>query len=116
MKVPDHAISVSERCADVRPRPHLLVRCPSLLLSQREGSLVARRTFFSFHYEVDVWRASVARNSAQLKPSIEVDFIDASLWEKSKLSGDAALQKLIDDALIGTSVTAVLIGSRTPTR
>jgi len=77
---------------------------------------VARRTFFSFHYEVDVWRASVVRNSAQLKPSIDVDFIDASLWEKSKLNGDAALQRLIDNALVGTSVTAVLIGSHTSTR
>ena len=31
---------------------------------------MARRTFFSFHYERDVWRASIVRNSAKLKQLI----------------------------------------------
>ncbi|MFD9464857.1 TIR domain-containing protein [Streptomyces sp. NPDC060027] len=74
---------------------------------------MARRTFFSFHYERDVWRASVVRKSAALKTDIAPEFIDASLWEESKLKGDDALRKLIKDALYGTTVTAVLIGSET---
>src|SRR6266487_932677 len=77
---------------------------------------MARRTFFRFHYEIDVWRASVVRNSAKPKASIDTDFIDASLWKESKLKGNAALQRLIDNALVGTSVTAVLIGSHTSKR
>ncbi|MFG2904943.1 TIR domain-containing protein [Kitasatospora sp. NPDC048286] len=77
---------------------------------------MARRTFFSFHYERDVWRSSIVRNSARLKPSIEAEFIDASLWEDAKLVGDAALRRLMDDGLMRTSVTAVLIGAETASR
>lgn len=77
---------------------------------------MAHRTFFSFHYEKDVWRSSIVRNSAKLKSSITPEFIDASLWEEAKGKGRAAIQKLIDDALVGTTVTAVLIGSDTASR
>jgi hypothetical protein len=77
---------------------------------------MAHRTFFSFHYERDVWRATNVRNSAKLKTGISPEWIEASLWETAKATGDAAVQKLIDDALIGTSVTAVLIGAQTSSR
>jgi hypothetical protein len=77
---------------------------------------VARRTFFSFHYERDVWRASVVRKSSKFKPNIEPEWIDSSIWEEAKRKGDAVVKKLIDDALIGTSVTAVLIGTETAKR
>lgn len=77
---------------------------------------MARRTFFSFHYEKDVQRASVVRNSSKLKSEITPEWIDASIWEEAKAKNDAAVQKLIDDALYGTSVTAVLIGSETSRR
>jgi MTH538 TIR-like domain (DUF1863) len=76
---------------------------------------MAHRAFFSFHYDKDVTRASVVRNSDALK-SQSATFIDASLWEAAKKKGDAALQKLIDEALVGTTVTAVLIGSDTASR
>lgn len=78
---------------------------------------MARRVFFSFHYERDVWRASVVRNSWVTKPDREVaGFFDAGMWEEAKKKGDAAIKKLIDDALVGTTVTAVLIGAETSTR
>lgn len=77
---------------------------------------MARRTFFSFHYERDVWRASIVRNSSKLKPGITPEWIEASIWEKAKTSGDAAVKRLINDALVNTSVTAVLIGSQTASR
>lgn len=77
---------------------------------------MARRTFFSFHYERDVWRASVVRNSAKLKPDITAEFIDASLWEEAKKKGDEAIMRLIGSALDGTTVTCVLIGAQTATR
>lgn len=77
---------------------------------------MAHRTFFSFHYEQDVQRASVVRNSSKLKSSITPEWIEASIWESAKASNDAAVQKLIDEALVGTSVTAVLIGSQTASR
>lgn len=77
---------------------------------------MAHRTFFSFHYERDVQRASVVRNSAQFRPSITPEWIEASIWESAKTTGQAAVEKLIDDALSGTSVTAVLIGAQTASR
>ncbi len=77
---------------------------------------MARRTFFSFHYERDVWRASVVRNSDVTKSDVDSEWIDASLWEEAKRKGDGAVKKLIDGALLGTSVTAVLIGSETASR
>jgi hypothetical protein len=78
---------------------------------------MARRVFFSFHYERDVWRASVVRNSWVTKSDREAaGFFDAGMWEEAKKKGDAAIKKLIDDALVGTTVTAVLIGTETSTR
>jgi MTH538 TIR-like domain (DUF1863) len=77
---------------------------------------MAHRTFFSFHYEKDVWRAGVVRNSSRLKSNIDPEWIDASLWEEAKGKGDDAIRKLINDALNGTTVTAVLIGSDTASR
>lgn len=77
---------------------------------------MAHRTFFSFHYEQDVWRASIVRNSATTKPNIDAEFIDASLWEEAKRKGDDAIRRLINSGLFNTTVTAVLIGSQTSYR
>ena len=77
---------------------------------------MAHRTFFSFHYEKDVWRASVVRKSSMTKTNITPEFIDASLWEEAKKKGDDAIKKLINDALLATTVTCVLIGSDTASR
>lgn len=78
---------------------------------------MAHRTFFSFHYERDVWRASNVRMSSQFSQLAAADeeWIEASLWESVKAS-DAELRKLIDGALTRTSVTAVLIGAETASR
>lgn len=73
---------------------------------------MAHRTFFSFYYEEDVQRASIVRNSGALKEG-DIEFIDGSLWEEAKRQSDAAIQRLIDDALSRTTVTAVLIGTNT---
>lgn len=77
---------------------------------------MAHRTFFSFHYERDVTRASVVRNSSMTKTSIDPDWIEAGIWEEAKTKGDAAVKKLITTALENTSVTAVLIGTKTSER
>jgi len=78
---------------------------------------MARRVFFSFHYERDVWRASIVRKAWVTKPDREsAGYFDASLWEEAKRKGDAAIKALIDGALANTSVTAVLIGAETASR
>jgi len=74
---------------------------------------MARRVFFSFHYERDIWRASVVRNSAVTQDLEDAGFWDESLWEEAKKKGDEAIRRMINDALKGTSVTVVLIGKET---
>jgi hypothetical protein len=74
---------------------------------------MARRVFFSFHYEVDIWRATVVRNSWVGRDREDAGFWDGSLWEESKKKGDAAIQRMIDEGMRNTSVTAVLIGAET---
>jgi hypothetical protein len=77
---------------------------------------MARRTFFSFHYERDVWRAGQIRNSWVTKDREAAGFWDAAKWEEVKKKGEDAIHKWIDDQLNGTSVTVVLIGAETSTR
>lgn len=78
---------------------------------------MARRVFFSFHYERDIWRASQVRNSWVTKPEREyAGFWDAVSWEEVKKKGEEAIKRWIDRQLDGTSVTAVLIGADTSSR
>lgn len=77
---------------------------------------MARKVFFSFHYERDIWRTNVVRNSGIVEGTAAAGFHDASLWEEAKKKGDADVKKLIDKGLLGTSVTVVLIGAQTSSR
>ena len=70
---------------------------------------MARRVFFSFHYERDVWRANVVRNSWVTKGNyIEAGFIDAADFEEIKKQGDEAIKRWINSQLDGISVTVVI--------
>jgi hypothetical protein len=77
---------------------------------------MARRAFFSFHYENDVWRAGVVRNSHIVEGTAAAGFHDASLWEEAKKKGQDALKRMINAALDNTTVTVVLIGAETASR
>jgi hypothetical protein len=77
---------------------------------------MARRVFFSFHYQRDIWRANIVRNSNTIDGAAAAGWHDASLWEEAKRKGDAAIKKLIDEALKNTSATVVCIGAQTSTR
>lgn len=77
---------------------------------------MARRVFFSFHYQRDIWRVNQIRNMPSIIGSAGAGFQDASLWEEAKKKGDAAIKKLIDDGLQNTSVTVVCIGAKTAGR
>ncbi len=78
---------------------------------------MARRVFFSFHYENDVWRVNVVRNSWVTQHGNEAaGFIDAAAFEEVKKKGDTNIKNWIDSQLSGTSVTVVLIGSQTNQR
>ena len=73
---------------------------------------MARRVFFSFKYE-DVSRAMVVRNSWVTQGKQAAGFIDAADFEDLERQGDSAIKRWIDGQLDGTSVTAVLVGSKT---
>lgn len=75
-----------------------------------------RSVFFSFHYQRDIWRVNQIRNMDQIVGCSAAGFRDASLWEEAKKKGDAAIKKMIDDGLNGTSVTVVFIGNQTANR
>jgi hypothetical protein len=77
---------------------------------------MARHVFFSFHYQRDVWRINQIRNLGEVVGNAAAGFHDKSLWEEARIKGDAAVKKMIDDALHGTSVTVVFIGSQTAGR
>ncbi|MGY2987204.1 TIR domain-containing protein [Bradyrhizobium sp. USDA 4508] len=75
-----------------------------------------RHVFFSFHYQRDIWRVNQIRNLGEVIGSAAAGFHDQSLWEESKKKGDQVIKKMIDNALNGTSVTVVCIGSETAGR
>lgn len=76
---------------------------------------MARRTFFSFHYQPDVWRAWNVRNSWVVKPEDQesVGFFDNSVFEASKKESADSLKNFLRKGLENTSVTCVLTGQNT---
>lgn len=68
---------------------------------------MAKRVFFSFHYQdVIDFRANVVRNHKTTK-HVGAGYFDASIWEDAKKESDLALKRLINNELKNTSVTAV---------
>jgi Thoeris protein ThsB, TIR-like domain len=76
-----------------------------------------RKVFFSFHYQPDVHRAFVVRNSWLTKEGrAEAGFFDASVFEAKKRESKDSLKSFLRDGMNGTTVTCVLIGSETALR
>lgn len=77
-----------------------------------------RKVFFSFHYTNDNWRAAQVRNSniIQRKNIITSEFVDSVKWETIKKQGEENIKRWINEQLKNTSVTVVLIGSKTSER
>jgi len=77
---------------------------------------MARKVFFSFHFDRDSRRVAQVRNAHVIGYYNKPPFLSAADWETVKRKGDAAIKKWIDDNLFGSSVTIVLIGAQTYTR
>ena len=78
---------------------------------------MARNTFFSFHYQEDVWRAWNVRNCLVVSEDQEADgFFDSSVFEASKKESDEVLKSFLRNGLKNTSVTCVLAGQYTAAR
>lgn len=74
---------------------------------------MARRTFYSFHYKPDNWRASQVRNMGVVdgnRPCSDND------WETITKGGDQKIKKWIAEQLEGKSCVIVLIGTNTAGR
>lgn len=72
-----------------------------------------RRVFFSFDWD-DVWRVNQVRNSWVTKGNYKIaGFADTAEIEKVKKGTKKEIRKWIDGQLKGTSVTCILIGSKT---
>lgn len=77
---------------------------------------MARRVFFSFHYQNDINRSMTVRNSWVTQGKEAAGFIDKAEFEQIKRQGNNAVHRWIDKQLEGTSVTVVLIGEETLNR
>jgi MTH538 TIR-like domain (DUF1863) len=53
---------------------------------------MARKVFFSFHFERDSWRVGNVRSSRVITGLEKSPFLDAAAWEQIKRKGDQAIQ------------------------
>lgn len=74
---------------------------------------MARKTFFSFHYVPDNWRASQVRNMGILEGNPPAS---DNAWEQVTKGGDAAIERWIAGQMAGRTAAVVLIGSGTKGR
>ncbi len=74
---------------------------------------MARRVFFSFHYDRDVRRVVQVRNAWVVRPDGEAQpFYDKAEFEEVKKRA-GGIENWIEEQLKGTSVTVVLFGAET---
>lgn len=74
---------------------------------------MGRKVFYSFHYELDNWRASKVRNIGSIegnRPATDND------WETVKKGGDKAIENWIAGQMSGRTCTIILAGSNTANR
>lgn len=74
---------------------------------------MARRVFFSFHFDKDVMRVQQIRNIGAIEGNKPVT---PQKWEEVKKQGKAAIEKWIDDNMLGKSCVVVLVGEDTAKR
>jgi hypothetical protein len=74
---------------------------------------MARRVFYSFHFDPDNWRAAQVRSMGVIDGNPPASDND---WEAVKRGGDVAIERWITGQLNGTSCTIVLIGAQTAGR
>jgi len=77
---------------------------------------MARRTFFSFHYQADVTRANVVKNSWVTRDREDSGFFDSSAFERAQRTDEASLKAFLNNAMDGSSVVCVLVGNQTAAR
>lgn len=74
---------------------------------------MARRVFYSFHYQLDSTRVQQIKNIGAVEGQ---RIVNSNEWETVKRQGDNAIKRWIDDAMRYTSCTIVLVGAETSDR
>lgn len=74
---------------------------------------MARRVFYSFHYDRDNWRAATVRNIGVVAGNSPASDND---WETVTKDGDAAIKRWIADQMDRRTCTVVLVGTHTANR
>ncbi len=74
---------------------------------------MARRVYFAFHFERDIFRVNVVRNANVVLGTGRSGFFDKSEYEEVKRKSATEIARRIREKMKGTSVTAVLIGRDT---
>jgi hypothetical protein len=74
---------------------------------------MAKKVFFSFHYDRDAWRVQQVINMGALE---EQAILNAQKWEEVKRQGNAAIEKWIADQMAYKSAAVVLVGRETADR
>jgi hypothetical protein len=77
---------------------------------------MARRVFFAFHYEEDIWRVNQVRQANVVAGVEGAGFYDHSEYEDAKRLGVEGIKRLILRHLENTTVTVLLIGRHTAAR
>ena len=74
---------------------------------------MARRVFYSFHYQPDNWRAATVRNIGVVEGNSPASDND---WETVKKGGDAAIKRWIANQMNRRTCVVVLVGTNTANR
>ncbi len=74
---------------------------------------MARKVFYSFHFDNDNWRAGQVRNIGVVEGDKPVN---GNKWEEVKNKSDSVIEAWIDDNLKDKSCLVVLIGEKTSER
>ncbi|MCY4241737.1 MAG: TIR domain-containing protein [Rhodobacter sp.] len=74
---------------------------------------MTRRVFYSFHYELDAWRAAQVRNMGVVEGNEPARDND---WETVKRGGDAEIKRWISRQMERRTCTIVLAGAKTAGR
>jgi MTH538 TIR-like domain (DUF1863) len=74
---------------------------------------VAKSVFYSFHYDVDVWRVQEVQKIGAVESQLLLNSQD---WEKVQRGGKAAVEKWIDEQMSYKKAVVVLVGAQTASR
>jgi hypothetical protein len=74
---------------------------------------MARRVFYSFHFNNDFWRTQQIRNINALEGQL---LCSANDWEEVKRKGNSSIERWIEEQLKGKSCVVVLVGAETANR